>query len=68
MEHRALKEILPVVDKCSLFYRFLLLFILKDVEVLRILSFEAFFFKFFYFFIINKTLKDYQKHCPTTVQ
>ena len=67
MEYQAFEETLPVVDEYSLFYRFLLLFILKDVEVLRILSFEAFFFKFFYFFIINKTLKDYQKHCYTTL-
>ena len=61
MEYQAFEETLPVVDEYSLFYRFLLLFILKDVEVLRTLSFQSF------FFIINKTLKDYQKHCYTTL-
>ena len=44
MEYQAFEETLPVVDEYSLFYRFLLLFILKDVEVLRTLSFQSFFF------------------------
>ena len=48
MEHRALEEILLVVDECGLSYRFLLLFMLKlDIE--RCIK-SIRFFKLFYYY------------------